>query len=63
MRNSTPKTQTPASNTDSRRLGNGGTDSRLEALGLDANLRFKETRKITVEIYDRGNDGGTPAGG
>lgn len=35
-------------------------DARLEALGLDSNLRFKETRKIKVEIYDRGNDGGTP---
>ncbi|GIP16190.1 hypothetical protein J40TS1_18320 [Paenibacillus montaniterrae] len=36
-----------------------GGDARLEALGLDSNLKFKETRKITVEVYDRGNDGGT----
>ncbi|WP_438349036.1 hypothetical protein ACP8HI_26405 [Paenibacillus sp. FA6] len=34
-------------------------DARLEELGLDSNLKFKETRKIKVEIYDRGNDGGT----
>lgn len=54
----TPNTQTPASNNDAS--GSDSTDSRLETLGLDANLRFKETRKITVEIYDRGNDGGTP---
>ncbi len=39
--------------------GEGGTDAKLEALGLDSNLKFKETRKITVEVYDRGNDGGT----
>ncbi|MHA7966498.1 type 2 periplasmic-binding domain-containing protein [Paenibacillus sp. CAU 1782] len=37
----------------------GGDDARLDALGLDTNVKFKETRKITVEIYDRGNDGGT----
>jgi len=34
-------------------------DPRLEKLGLDSNLRFKETRKITVEVFDRGNDGGS----
>ncbi|MDR1641835.1 MAG: extracellular solute-binding protein [Clostridiales bacterium] len=28
-------------------------------LGLDANLRFTETRNITVEVYNRNNDGGT----
>lgn len=44
----------PTSNT-----AEGGNDARLEALGLDSDLKFKETRKITVEIYDRGNDGGT----
>lgn len=33
--------------------------AKLEKLGLDSNLRFKETRKIKVEIYDRGNTGGT----
>ena len=38
----------------------GGLDPRLEKYGLDENLRFKETRKITVEVYDRGNDNGTP---
>ncbi len=27
--------------------------------GLDENLKFTEMRKITVEVYDRGNDGGT----
>lgn len=36
-----------------------GSDARLEELGLDSNLKFKETRKITVEIYDRGNTGGS----
>lgn len=44
--------------------GKSGADSdlaaKLEKWGLDSNLRFKETRKITVEVYDRGNDGGTP---
>lgn len=41
--------------------GSGGsTDPKLEEWGLDSNLRFKEKRKITVEIYDRGNDNGTP---
>jgi putative aldouronate transport system substrate-binding protein len=34
--------------------------TRLDELGLDSNLRFKTTRNITVEIYDRSNDGGTP---
>jgi len=38
----------------------GGLDPRLEKWGLDENLRFKETRKIRVEVYDRGNDNGTP---
>jgi len=46
---------TPAASNNSE----GGGDARLEALGLDSNMKFKETRKITVEIYDRGNDGGT----
>lgn len=36
-----------------------GSDARLDELGLDSNLKFKETRKITVEIYDRGNTGGS----
>lgn len=31
----------------------------LAKLGLDANLKFKETHKIKVEVYDRGNTGGT----
>lgn len=31
----------------------------LAEAGLDENLRFTETRKITVEIYDRGNEGGS----
>ncbi len=35
------------------------TSARLEEVGLDSDFRFKETRKITVEIYDRGNPGGT----
>ncbi|MEK4249413.1 hypothetical protein [Paenibacillus sp. FSL W7-1287] len=47
---------TPAASNNSE----GSGDARLEALGLDSDLKFKETRKITVEIYDRGNDGGTP---
>jgi putative aldouronate transport system substrate-binding protein len=33
--------------------------SALEALGLDENLRFIETRDITVEVYDRSNDNGS----
>ncbi|WP_168119624.1 extracellular solute-binding protein [Paenibacillus sp. HB172176] len=37
-----------------------GADAALEKLGLDSNLKFKETRKITVEVYDRGNEGGSP---
>ena len=53
-----------ASNSGSDGSGNsdagGSADSRLEKWGLDENLRFKETRKIRVEVYDRGNDGGTP---
>jgi putative aldouronate transport system substrate-binding protein len=48
-----------AGNTGSEGSGSGR-DPRLEKWGLDENLRFKETRKITVEVYDRGNDGGTP---
>lgn len=31
----------------------------LTEAGLDENLKFTETRKITVEVYDRGNDGGS----
>jgi len=50
-----PAASSPASNNTSE----NGNDARLEALGLDSDLKFKETRKITVEIYDRGNDGGT----
>jgi len=34
--------------------------SELEKLGLDENMRFFETRKISVEIYDRANDPGSP---
>ncbi|THF74321.1 type 2 periplasmic-binding domain-containing protein [Cohnella fermenti] len=34
-------------------------NAELDKLGLDSNLKFKETRKITVEVYDRGNDGGS----
>lgn len=36
-----------------------GNAARLDELGLDSNLKFKETRKITVEVYDRGNTGGS----
>lgn len=32
---------------------------KLEEYGLDENLRFTETRHITVEVYDRNNDGGS----
>lgn len=35
------------------------TEGSLAERGLDSDLRFTETRKITVEIYDRGNTGGT----
>lgn len=34
-------------------------DDNLASLGLDENLRFTETRKISVEVYDRNNDGGS----
>lgn len=51
---------TPTNTSGSNDTGGDSGDARLDALGLDSNLRFKETRKITVEIYDRGNDGGTP---
>ncbi|CAG5080863.1 Sugar ABC transporter substrate-binding protein [Thermobacillus xylanilyticus] len=57
--NSTPNTGNSGSEGSSGNSG-GSSDSKLEKWGLDENLRFKETRKITVEIYDRGNDGGTP---
>lgn len=50
---STPSASEPSSD------GSGDGDARLEKLGLDENRKFKETRKITVEIYDRGNPGGT----
>lgn len=49
----------PSPTTSSAPTSEGANDPRLEELGLDADLKFKETRKITVEIYDRGNDGGT----
>ena len=34
-------------------------DSYLSSLGLDSDLRFTETRNITVEVYDRANTGGS----
>ena len=49
----------PASSAPTSNNAGDSNDARLEALGLDSNSKFKETRKITVEIYDRGNDGGT----
>lgn len=53
-------TPTPAApTTPSTNNADSGVDPRLEELGLDSDLRFKETRKITVEIYDRGNTGGS----
>lgn len=51
-------TQKPLTTSTTTDTGNSG-DARLDALGLDSNLKFKETRKITVEVYDRGNDGGS----
>lgn len=56
--NSPAATPAPAATTTTNDSGNNG-DARLEALGLDSNLKFKETRKITVEVYDRGNAGGS----
>ncbi len=35
------------------------TEGSTDDYGLDENRRFTETRKITVEVYDRGNDGGS----
>lgn len=49
----------PASSAPTSNNAGDSNDARLEALGLDSDSKFKETRKITVEIYDRGNDGGT----
>jgi len=49
----------PASSAPESNNAGDSKDARLEALGLDSNSKFKETRKITVEVYDRGNDGGT----
>jgi len=39
--------------------GSGAMVQDLGKLGLDKDLKFKETRHITVEVYNRGNDGGT----
>ena len=68
--NSSGQTQNNASSSNNNSSGsnnsgssinsNDGLSAVLEKYGLDSNLRFKETRKITVEVYDRGNDGGTP---
>ncbi|MFB9276372.1 hypothetical protein [Cohnella cellulosilytica] len=51
----------PASSAPSASASDSGdaNSERLEKIGLDSNVKFKETRKITVEIYDRGNDGGS----
>ncbi|WP_216855922.1 hypothetical protein [Paenibacillus qinlingensis] len=49
---SAPTASAPASNVPNN-------NAALEKLGLDSNLKFKDTRKIKVEIYDRGNPGGT----
>jgi len=49
-----------SNNAGSSNSGGGDVNAVLEKYGLDSNLRFKEKRKITVEVYDRGNDGGTP---
>lgn len=35
------------------------TTGEIDEFGLDENLMFPETRHISVEIYDRGNEGGT----
>ncbi|MCL2078724.1 MAG: extracellular solute-binding protein [Oscillospiraceae bacterium] len=51
---------TPPSVTPPPIIEDTPTDSVLLELGLDENLRFLETRKITVAIFDRENDGGTP---
>lgn len=45
-----PATAAPATATPENTL--------LTDVGLDENLRFTETRKITVEVFDRGLDGG-----
>jgi len=71
--NSSSSGQTPSNTSSSNNAGsnnsgssnsgsnsNDGLSAVLEKYGLDSNLRFKEKRKITVEVYDRGNDGGTP---
>ena len=38
----------------------GSAASGSSELGLDNDLRFTTTRKITVAVYDRSNDGGSP---
>ncbi|MDR1669569.1 MAG: extracellular solute-binding protein [Oscillospiraceae bacterium] len=65
-------TNTPAENTDPNPPGNtpddtdpagtppqGITAETYAEYGIDENLRFLETRNLTVEIYNRSNDGGT----
>ncbi|MFX3636707.1 MAG: hypothetical protein ACE3L7_13995 [Candidatus Pristimantibacillus sp.] len=49
----------PASSTPTANTAGDSNSAGLEELGLDSNFKFKETHKITVEIYDRGNTGGT----
>ena len=55
---SSPAPSAPSASASASDSGDANS-ARLEKLGLDSNLRFKETRKITVEVYDRGNDGGS----
>ena len=56
------KSKSSSSSSSSAGSSSASSDSSqgvLDELGLDENLRFKETRQISVEVYDRGNDGGS----
>ena len=48
-----------ASSSGSSSGSSSAAEAKFAEAGLDENLRFTETRKITVEVYDRGNDGGS----
>lgn len=54
-----PANSPPASDQSSDAPAVDETAAKLEKLGLDSNQRFTKTRKITVEVYDRGNTGGS----
>lgn len=56
---SSPSSSTPPASTTADSGSSSEVNSALAELGLDENFKFAETRKITVEIYDRANEGGS----